>query len=433
MSKTFASLFTGGGLADIGALQAGYELLWGVELDPAIAAVANANIPHRDTVHAASVIGFDWASVERPDHLHMSPPCQDFSVAKTSGKVGNDNDGIADACVEALKALQPSTVTLENVEGYRKAPGFQRIVDHLWGAGYWVNVDVLNSADFGVPQTRRRLILRAVKGGFPGPLPEPVKPWKGWYEAIKDLIPELPETQFANWQLKRLPKELTESIAISNNNISRDATTKIVDDPMMTVTTLMGRRTSQFPYAYLVDTSNTVPESTAKTNNEPSFAVLASAMRRPITTPTAYLVESKNANQQYGDGIRHQGEPHTTVITDHKPSHQPKVFLVDGLANDGARVTSVSGDTPSFTVSDSAGKRACRASTPAGRVVRMTPRCLARFQSVPDWYVLPNEDIQRFRKMGNDLMKGNGIALACKIIGNGVPCLMMHRVLESLR
>ena len=320
MPKTFASLFTGGGLADIGAMQAGYTLLWGVEWDADIAAVANANLPHRDTVHAASVIGFDWASVERPDHLHMSPPCQDYSVAKTSGKVGNDNDALATACIEALTALKPSTVTLENVEGYRKAPGFQQIVDHLWGAGYWVNVDVLNSADFGVPQTRRRLILRAVKGGFPGPLPEPVK-WRGWYEAIDDLIPELPETQFAAWQLKRLP----ESFIYGNGT-------------------------------YSTPISSHKPAQTITSNGNQ-------------TGVRAYLVESKNSNQQYGDGIRQQGEPHTTVITD-----------------------------------------------PAGRVVRMTPRCLARFQSVPDDYVLPEKT-----------------ALACKIIGNGVPCLMMQRVLESLR
>ena len=205
MTRTFASLFTGGGLADIGAMQAGYELLWGVELDSDIAAVANANLPHRDRVHAASVIGFDWASVEAPDHLHMSPPCQDFSVAKTSGKTGNPNEDIADACIEAIRTLQPASVTLENVEGYRKAPCFQRIVDALWGQGYWVNVDVLNSADFGVPQTRRRLILRAVRGGFPAPLP-PKQPWKGWYQAIEDLIPELPEAEFAEWQQQRFHK-----------------------------------------------------------------------------------------------------------------------------------------------------------------------------------------------------------------------------------
>jgi site-specific DNA-cytosine methylase len=42
----------------------------------------------------------------------------------------------------------------------------------------------------------------------------------------------------------------------------------------------------------------------------------------------------------------------------------------------------------------------------------MTPRCLARFQSVPDWYELPEKT-----------------SLACKIIGNGVPCKMMQALL----
>lgn len=362
MRKTFASLFTGGGLADIGAMQAGCTLLWGVESEADIAAVANANLPHRDTVHAASVIGFDWASVERPDHLHMSPPCQDYSVAKTSGKVGNDNDALATACIEALTALEPSTVTLENVEAYRKAPGFQQIVDHLWGAGYWVNVDVLNSADFGVSQTRRRLILRAVKGGFPGPLPQPVK-WRGWYEAIEDLIPGLPETQFAAWQLKRLP----ESFILGNGT-------------------------------YSAPISSHKPAQTITSNDNQ-------------TGVRAYLVDDKN-NDSLGIA---QDVPAATVRVGGGTGNV-KALLVDGLANDGSWVPSVAADTPSFTVSASAGKRACRASTPASRVVRMTPRCLARFQSVPDSYVLPEKT-----------------ALACKIIGNGVPCLMMQRVMESLR
>jgi DNA (cytosine-5)-methyltransferase 1 len=329
---TFASLFTGGGLADVGALQAGYELLWGVEIDPAIAAVARDNLKHH--VHAASVIGFDWGSLIRPDHLHMSPPCQDFSVAKRQGTVSNPNDEIADACIEALSVLNPQTVTLENVEGYKRSKGFQRIVDHLWGSGYWVNVDVLNSADFGVPQTRRRLILRAVKGGIPGPLPQPVQ-WRGWYEAIEDLIPELPDSSFAPWQIERLSK--------------------------------------------LFDGST-------------------------------WLVQRQPGAR--GDGVRGVCEPAKTYCgTD----TEPRALLVDGTGNSyGSTVTTTEQGSPSFTVKASSSKQASRASTPNGRVVRMTPRCLARFQSVPDWYVLPAKR-----------------SLACQIIGNGVPCLMMQRILES--
>jgi len=249
IAPTFASLFTGGGLADVGAMAAGYKLLWGVEYDPAIAAVANANLPHADQVYAESVVGFGWANVERPDHLHMSPPCQDFSVAKSTGKASNDNDALAQACIDAIKALDPSTVTLENVEGYRKATGFQAIVDALWGLGYWVNVDVLNSADFGVPQTRRRLILRAVKGGFPRPLPEPVRPWKGWYQAIEDLIPSLPETQFAAWQLAVMPSNLSDCFVVDdqyngepNLDGNRGLTIRAADQPMFTVSASQSKR-----------------------------------------------------------------------------------------------------------------------------------------------------------------------------------------------
>jgi DNA (cytosine-5)-methyltransferase 1 len=354
--RTFASLFTGGGLADIGAMQAGYEVLWGVEFDAAIAAVANANLPHRDQIYAESVVGFDWSKVERPDHLHMSPPCQDFSVAKTSGKVGNDNDALADACVEAIRTLQPSTVTLENVEGYRKAAGFNRIVDTLWGLGYWVNSEVLNAADMGVPQTRRRLILRAVHGGFPGPLPPPVKPWRGWYEAIEDLIPTLPETEFAPWQLARLPEEL-KSVAINPNRNGLDwVSSNDAIDAGKPYPSLMSQNCIAKHKAYLVNSAS--PGSTDTT-----------ALGR---MKAAVLVDDKN-NESLGVG---------------RFSPSPAVRVDNGTGN-------------------------VKASTPSGRVVRMTSRALARFQTVPDWYTLPEKN-----------------AIACKIIGNGIPCLMMQRIME---
>ncbi len=55
-----------------------------------------------------------------------------------------------------------------------------------------------------------------------------------------------------------------------------------------------------------------------------------------------------------------------------------------------------------------------RAWLSAGRVVKMTPRALARFQSVPDAYVLPDK-----------------ASLACRIIGNGVAVEAYRRLLES--
>src|SRR3972149_297635 len=81
--KTLASMFTGGGLFDIGAIAAGYTSIWGIEMDDKIAAVARLNdLP----VITADVCKVDFSALERPDHLHASPPCPNFSVAKTNSK-----------------------------------------------------------------------------------------------------------------------------------------------------------------------------------------------------------------------------------------------------------------------------------------------------------------------------------------------------------
>ena len=55
-----------------------------------------------------------------------------------------------------------------------------------------------------------------------------------------------------------------------------------------------------------------------------------------------------------------------------------------------------------------------------GRVVAMTPRCLARFQSFPDSYILPDPN---WLTGANDL--------ACRVIGNAVPPLLYQRVIEA--
>lgn len=375
--KTSASICTGGGLFDVGAQMAGYSLLWGVECDPAIAEVAKANLPIEMVVSCVTQV--DWRKLERPDHLHMSPPCQNASIAKQiEAEQARETKGdreIAQACCDAITILQPDTVTLENVMGYRKFKSFQKIVDTLWGLGYWVNVDILNSADFGVPQTRKRLILRAVKGGFVPALPAPL-PWIGWYAAIADLIPELPESEFAPWQLERLPENLTSSVlATGLNQCARDCT--VIDA------------------------------------NTPSSTVTADWGRRPVNTPKAFLVPGGNASSFV---LRMDSEPSPTIADTKRPGNAARAFLVNGDGNNhGETITIDDRDCPSFTVKASASKQASRAWLEMGRVVSMTPRALARFQSVPDWYQLPE------RKQ-----------LACTVIGNGAPCLMAKGVLESL-
>lgn len=203
--RTSASLFTGGGLFDVGARAAGYEPIWGLEKFDKIASVARLNgLP----VTTVDVINVDFSELQRPNHLHASPPCLNFSVANASAVETELDIAMASTVCSALSTLQPDTFTLENVIGYRHSRSFGLVTKTLNGLGYWWDVQNLNSADFGVPQSRIRLIVRASKKLLQG-YPAPVE-WRGWYQAIEDLIPSLPDTEFAPWQIARLPKEYKE-------------------------------------------------------------------------------------------------------------------------------------------------------------------------------------------------------------------------------
>lgn len=534
MTRSFASMFSGGGLADIGMMQAGWTPLWGVEYDPAIAAVYRQNI--HACILVADVRAVDYAALERPDHLHASPVCKNASVANSDGKESPVDLETAEAVCRAIRALRPDTFTLENVYGYRNFKAYQSILRTLCDEGYQVQQHHCNAADYGVAQTRRRLILRACRTGSLRPLQpthsefpqaqgmfaehEPLLPWNGWYAAIEDLIPMLPESRFADWQLARLPQELFGNCLIEGDAAGdRCPTRSVGHDPSFTLKSAEGGRVHR---AFLAMLDNPRAEGITTMQTEtPSGTVQATAMRRPCNTPKAFLchgtstlevrdnaepsaavmatvhakaamprafiVEQANASRDQtmrqasepiftipvhsvkhpppkafllsdqsgaaGEGLQiaQPDEPATTIRAGQRGGAVPRAFIVDGKpANyDGdLQVKGSASPTPTLTGSQTqhpfrafvvhpndmrtmptrdegepiftvmatgdAGFKP-RAWLSQGRVVSMTPRALARFQSVPDWYELPTNK-----------------RLACTVLGNGVPCLMIQRIAESL-
>jgi DNA (cytosine-5)-methyltransferase 1 len=303
---TGATLFSGGGCVEAG-LRDLVDFRWAVEVDPAIAGVYRANIG--DHVIVADVSAVDYDALPAVDYLHASPVCKNASRAKVGGAEAPEDRLMATAVCRALRAVQPRVFTLENVVGYQRFESFAMIGRTLNELGYIWHAASYNSADAGVPQTRRRLILRAVKDALLPPPPPPL-PWVGWYAAIEDLIPTLPESRFADWQLKTL------------------------------VATVHGK----------------------------------------AAVPRAFIIG---------------GQYQTPNGEDRVPQHR-------------------AGDRPIWTITGSE-HGDTRAWLSEGRVVAMTPRALARFQSIPDWYVLPEKK-----------------ALACMVIGNGWPSLMARRLVESM-
>ena len=219
MSKPlFTSLFSGCGGADLGAIAAGFEPCESLEYDPQIAELHKANIGGK--MHVMNILDADPFKFERPDLLHASPVCKQFSTANANkGEAQLDIDCAAKVA-EFISVLQPKYFTLENVEAYRKSKSFHLITEALFKCGYFANWQVINAADMGVPQSRRRLILMAVKGGFIPSLPQPTRRI-GWYEAIADLVHDLPDSKLADWQLKALPSEIREHLLVPHIGESR--------------------------------------------------------------------------------------------------------------------------------------------------------------------------------------------------------------------
>jgi site-specific DNA-cytosine methylase len=361
---TFASLFTGGGGADVGAARAGYTHLWGVEMDPRIASVAELN---GFATMVSDVCAVDFTALAAPCWLHMSPPCTRASQANANAEESPLDQALADACIRAVRTLRPRRISLENVWGYRTFAAFRSILAALTSEGYAVDYWHLNAADYGVPQTRKRLMLVASLDHAPR-RPEPThydasaghihmlyQPWIGWYAAIEDLIPTMPDSAFAPWQMARLPEELKETMIFTNNAFDGLVTSVPAGQPWPTV--VLPKSTGGWRALIIGgDNTNTAEDRprTPRYDSEPMFTVSGSSNR-----DRAFIIPGGNSN--------------------------------NGVIRDQ--------DEPMITLSGPQSTRATRAYV--GRVVKMTPRCLARFNGLPDTYRLPDSP-----------------TLACTVLGN---------------
>lgn len=216
-------------------MAAGLSPAWAVEYDEKIAAVFADNFGHAPIV--ADVRAVDYSALPAVDWLHASPVCTRASVANAGAVESAEDVETAAAVVRAIQAAGPRVVTIENVWQYRNFAAFRLICDALDRAGYMWTVDHVNAADYGVPQTRRRLFLRAVHGALLPPLPAPVA-WVGWYAAIEDLIPDLPDSKLAPWQAARLPADTRRSFLIGGGNASRFRPPRSGDLPAFTIENL---------------------------------------------------------------------------------------------------------------------------------------------------------------------------------------------------
>jgi len=193
-------LFAGAGGMSLGFEQAGFDIVAAVEIDPIHCAVHEYNFPRSATI-CQSVTTLSGSDIRRRaglgeqdiDVVFGGAPCQGFSMIGKRA-LEDPRNQLVFHYVRLIEELKPKYCVFENVKGLTVGQHkrfLAEIIDALEAAGYDVLRDykVLNAADYGVPQDRRRLFLVGARRGLK--LPE--YPAPSGRTTVEEAIGDLPD------------------------------------------------------------------------------------------------------------------------------------------------------------------------------------------------------------------------------------------------
>ncbi|MNJ34467.1 Modification methylase HaeIII [compost metagenome] len=192
-------LFAGAGGLSLGFEQAGFDIAAAVEIDPIHCATHEFNFPRCKTI-CASVTDVSGNYIRRLaglgdaeiDVVFGGAPCQGFSLI---GKRALDDprNQLVFHYVRIVAELRPKYCVFENVKGLtlgKHSEFLKELIAALGEAGYEVTLPykVLNAADYGVPQDRKRLFLLGTRKDCVAAIyPEPALDRVTVGEAIDDI------------------------------------------------------------------------------------------------------------------------------------------------------------------------------------------------------------------------------------------------------
>ncbi|MGW2415927.1 DNA cytosine methyltransferase [Streptomyces tubercidicus] len=151
-----------------GSTSSPFESVAAVEFDKSAASTYAANFPTAK-VHAGDIADWDPGDFTDAEVILGGPPCQGFSGL---GKEDPDDPRnlLWQEYKRVVEKVSPKIFVMENVDRFLRSPQFedlQRAVNHGEFSNYTLRVKILNSADYGVPQARRRVIVIGTRNDLP--------------------------------------------------------------------------------------------------------------------------------------------------------------------------------------------------------------------------------------------------------------------------
>jgi len=422
-------LFAGAGGASCGIDAAGFDLAAAVDTDTNALTTHADNLPGYTVAHDLSDVDVSVLPkrAHDPTYAHGSPPCKGFSTANDDRHLDDPRNSLVFAFIDWVAELQPAVVTMENVTGMLSIADhfMDRVETAFREAGYRVKYRTLNAADYGVPQTRKRVITVGVRDDVAPPsrwFPRPthaetatttldgrtLDEWVTVEEAIGDLagrVQHRPQgendgTSGAGWRPPGTPAHTVKGQG--SHAAIGDGGAKLTDQ-----INEAHQRTGRRPLQDVTDPSNTVraghppllipPQhddpglSTWRKTYDYKVAQAATKSDRPAPTiHTGHGVMPWHYNHDPRDST--DGDPHEWE------SEEPAETLqADARPPDKNRA-------PGDKSSHWEGTR------------RLTVRECARLQSFPDWFVFHASKTAQYAQ-----------------VGNAVPPLLQYHIADHLR
>lgn len=200
-------LFCGAGGFSVGAELAGFHPVLGLDhFEPAME-TWELNHPYSIPV-LGDIKDINPLDIKRileeagVNHINLitgGVPCQGFSLANRKRNANDERNFLFIEYMKYIEVFKPEFIILENVSGMQSTNNgkfVDDILNMMDNLGYNANVDLLNAADFGVPQIRKRLIFVGVRRDLTNKTYEFPKKrilYEKDYITVKDAIGDLPK------------------------------------------------------------------------------------------------------------------------------------------------------------------------------------------------------------------------------------------------
>lgn len=191
MSYRVISLFSGCGGLDLGLLggfsslgkkyhKNPFKIVWANDINERAAKTWQLNFPHSNIIcgDITKLLGIDdnenstlslledKLTFPKADVVTGGFPCQDFSLAGKRGGLNVRRGKLYQSMAKVIELTRPKVFLAENVKGllsWQNGLAIKTITDDFTNLGYHVEHRLLNTADYGVPQTRERVIIVGIR------------------------------------------------------------------------------------------------------------------------------------------------------------------------------------------------------------------------------------------------------------------------------